>query len=162
MGNIRYSQMPLEIIMDIHWPWTKKQDAAFVPLPAPTSADMTPILTPTNLTLKENSMDSFVYWISTYWGKQSVQQAAAAMKLRETTIQGWMDFVIKYITSCVSSGKPMPSIDEVVAEWHKTNPPATWQATPYGDRPLPVTSAGSGTVADLVAEIKEVLTRYGG
>ncbi len=156
--------MPLEIIMDIHWPWSRKQDAAFVPLPLPVVEDMKVFIPAPNLTIreKENNMDSFVIWIQTYWGKQSVEQAAAAMKLRPTTIQGWMDFVIKYITSCIATGQAMPSIDAVITEWHKTNPPAQWQATPFGDRPLPVSSTGTMSVGDLVAELKELIARYGG
>lgn len=112
--------------------------------------------------MEGTTVDSFVQWITTCWGQKTAQESAAIIRCRETTIQTWMNFTIKFITDSLMAGKPAPTQQQIIDEWHKTNPPAQVVATPFGDTFRPVSGTGGGSMTDLVAELKEVLSRYGG
>lgn len=104
-------------------------------------------------------MDSFQTFVVSYWGRVPAEQAAIAMKLRTTTVQGWMAFITGFVMGRLNAGQPVPTQDEIIAEWRKTNPPVQIISTPFGDMAKPV---GSGSQADLLSELKELVARYGG
>ncbi len=105
----------------------------------------------------EGTMDSFVEYVTKYWGRLPVDQIAISMKLRITTIQGWQDFITRLISARLAAGNPIPTAEQIVDEWHKDHPPAHVISTPFGDTTQPV---GGGTVNDFVSELKALIVRY--
>lgn len=107
-------------------------------------------------------MDSFLNWLKNYWGKVNLESAANSMQLHVATLQVFQDFVTHLVMDQLNTGQPVPTPDQIYAEWQKTHPPVQYVSTPFGsDAPHPV-SAGGATLADLVSELKTLIQHYGG